>query len=88
MNDVEIRSISESRAFTSHCVTLIRNQMTGHTLFWHRSEQADPHEAIMLWGKAVGSAFGTFVEIWIVDSAYAHIFFPRPDTWPPTPRQS
>ncbi len=76
-NDIEVVSIGDFRVFASHCVTLIRDDATGRTLFWHRTELADPAEAVLLWGKPVGTAFGTALEIWTVFHDRAMRFYPR-----------
>jgi len=60
----------------SHAVTLIGDLASGRVLFWHRSAMADATEAVQAWGKPVGSAWGTWLEMWLVNHQQAQLFFP------------
>lgn len=68
---------AEASRGPTHAVTVIGDLATGKTLFWHRTEKTDPAEAVCLFGKPVGAAFGTWLEIWLVTDTRAMLFFGR-----------
>jgi hypothetical protein len=78
MIDQEIDKLAEE-AFARgifFMVNLIREQATGRVLFCHRCRSDDYTSARELWPDPVGSAFGTYLEIWLATPRMSVRAFP------------
>lgn len=62
-----------------YAVSLVRDQATGKVLFRHRHKFTDPDSVYEVWGQPIGSAFGTYLEIWVVTETRADLLFPLGD---------